>query len=308
MGVLRLRSSISLSVTVHVLLLMAWAVLIGQQAAKTVPPKVTWIEVDPLSPEAKRRLQEKNKNRIVESEQGKKTDEADPKAYLGKQTQSVDREMVNQHPSVQSGLGKSHTQNRAEENSRSQAKEQSKKSDQKVAKNARQARENDLSKFGLPILPSLTKPSEPKPQQNTGVYADNRVGDGAAPQDYIKGLKEGESTALNTKEYMFYGYFQRIRERLDQAWTGILREQLSKIFRSGRQLASDRDLTTKVLVTMNKGGEIVRVQVLEESGTMDLDDAAVRAFNKAGPFPNPPQGMMDQGGRVEIRWDFVLRT
>ena len=306
MGVRSLRSSISLSVTVHVLFLLAWAVLIGEQAAKTVPPKVTWIEVDPLSPEAKRRLEEQQKHRVVESEQGKKTDKAEPDAFLGKQTQTVDRQTVNKHPSVQSGVGRTHTQNQAQEQARSQPKERTEKSDRsKVAKNTRN---NDLSRFGLPVLPSLTKPAEPKPQQNSGPYADNRVGDGAAPKDYIKGLKEGESTALNTKEYMFYGYFQRIRERLDRAWTGILREQITKIFRSGRQLASDRDLTTKVLVTMNRGGEIVRVQVLEESGTMDLDDAAVRAFNKAGPFPNPPQGMMDGGGSVQIRWDFVLRT
>jgi protein TonB len=121
-------------------------------------------------------------------------------------------------------------------------------------------------------------------------------------------LKEGETTALNTQEYVFFGYYQRIRERLDRAWTGLLREQLVRIFKMGRQLASEQEHVTRLLVTMNAGGEVVRIRVIEASGTQDLDEAAIRAFNQAGPFPNPPSGMTDSLGQVEIRWDFVLRT
>lgn len=295
MGVLRLRSSVSMSVAVHAVFFLAWALLIGQQAAKIAhPPKLTWIEVDPLSPEAKRRLEEKTKNRVVETAPSRKTDEAAEDAFLGKQNQIVDRQTVAKSPSLDAkgGSGKKSTaQSR---------KDQTKTKDQ--------AKSRELSRFGLPMLPQQRELAKPEPQRDTGPYADERMSEGSQARDYIKGLKEGETTALNTKEYLFYGYFQRIRERLDMAWTGILREQLSRIFRAGRQLASEKEHTTKLLVTMNKLGEIVRVQVLEESGTMDLDDAAVKAFNKAGPFPNPPTGMVDSTGRVEIRWDFVLKT
>jgi TonB family protein len=81
-----------------------------------------------------------------------------------------------------------------------------------------------------------------------------------------------------------------------------------RLYRGGRQLAGDMDHTTRVLVTLNKAGEIVRVDLVEESGTRVLDDAAVRAFNQAGPFPNPPQGIVDRNGQIQIRWEFVLKT
>ena len=42
--------------------------------------------------------------------------------------------------------------------------------------------------------------------------------------------------------------------------------------------------------------------------THDLDEAAIRAFNRAGPFPNPPNGLLQETGSVDIRWDFILRT
>jgi protein TonB len=157
-----------------------------------------------------------------------------------------------------------------------------------------------LSGLAVPIIPPKeAKQAEPQPN-----WADV----GSLPQDYVKGLKESEKTALNTKEYVFYGYFQRIRERLDRAWVPILREKLVKLWRTGRQLASDMDHTTQVLVILNKTGEIVRVQVVSESGTGDLDDAAVRAFNQAGPFPNPPKGIIDPNGEIQIPWQFVLKT
>jgi protein TonB len=160
-----------------------------------------------------------------------------------------------------------------------------------------------LSGLAIPILPSkeqLERKAEPDEPNWANV--------GSLPQDYVKGLKESERTALNTKEYVFYGYFQRIRERLDRAWIPILREKLTKLWRTGRQLASDMDHTTQVLVVLNKTGEIVRVEVVSESGTRDLDEAAVKAFNQAGPFPNPPKGIVDPNGEIQIPWQFVLKT
>jgi protein TonB len=121
-------------------------------------------------------------------------------------------------------------------------------------------------------------------------------------------MKESDRTALNTKEYQFYGYFQRIRQRLDRAWVPILKEKLASYYRQGRQLASDMDHITKVVVILNENGEIVRVKIVSESGTRELDDAAVNAFNQAGPFPNPPHGMVDTNHEVQVPWDFILKT
>jgi protein TonB len=169
-----------------------------------------------------------------------------------------------------------------------------------------------LKQFGLPILPEQRKVDFSRaPAVQRGPYQagqEKAAMDSTPAGEYVKGLKESDVTALNTREYVFFGFFQRIRERLDLAWSRLLYDHLSRIARQGRMIASERDHTTRLLVVMNAEGKITRVQVLEESGTFDLDDAAVKAFNQAGPFPNPPKGLVDSSGSIEIRWDFILRT
>ncbi|NDF14352.1 energy transducer TonB [bacterium] len=101
---------------------------------------------------------------------------------------------------------------------------------------------------------------------------------------------------------------ERVRQQLDQAWQPIVKQNVGKILKGGRQLASNTDFVTRTLVTMNERGEILRIQLLEQSGTEDLDQAAIDALNKAGPYPNPPKGLIDSSGNVHIRWDFILKT
>jgi len=158
-----------------------------------------------------------------------------------------------------------------------------------------------LSHLGVPLL----NPTQPKAALEAGrEWADMAK----SPLDYVRGVQESDRTALNTKEYKFFSYFQRIRDRLDRAWVPILKAKLVSFYKKGRHLASDKDHTTQLLVVLNKKGEVVRVQILGESGTNDLDEAAIKAFNQAGPFPNPPQGIINPIGEVEIPWEFVLRT
>jgi TonB family protein len=160
-----------------------------------------------------------------------------------------------------------------------------------------------LSDFGVKI--PAARETDYHDQRN---WANSQLGEEMKGGQYIQGMKEGEFSALNTKEFVFYSYFERVRRQLDQAWQPILRENVQRLLKAGRHLASNSDYVTRALVTMNSRGEIIRIRVLEESGTQDLDQAAVDALNKAGPYPNPPRGLIDSSGQVEIRWDFILKT
>lgn len=215
---------------------------------------------------------------IVQTEKGRKVDVAPEDAFLGKENRVAQKQMT--------------------------AKPQESTPPAHDARTG--ARSGPLSKFGLNLL---------KPTEGIGLKEDSpdfaKFSDSfgaVAPQEFVKGLEKGQETALNTREFVFFSYFQRIREQLDRAWRPVLKDQLVKMYNRGRMLASDKEHTTKTVVTLNSTGEIVRIQVLEESGTKDLDEAAIRAFNKAGPFPNPPRQLIDAAGKIEIRWDFVLRT
>jgi protein TonB len=131
---------------------------------------------------------------------------------------------------------------------------------------------------------------------------------GSATNDYLKDIKEGDRTMLSTKEFVYFGYYRRIRERLEVAWNSRLRSTLDSYVYGGRRLANQRDYVTGLLIVLDRNGVITGLQVLQQSGATELDQAAIDAFNQAGPFPDPPAGLVDEKGEIKIRWDFVLQS
>jgi protein TonB len=255
---------------------------------------LTWIEVEPIKKSRTKKEDDlDSKKQIVQTDKGEIVAKALPDAFLGEHNQVVDRQTVNRKQNITMG-SKSKAQPQALAKPLTPPASPVAKTD---------THPGSLAHLGLPILPKLLEKAQ-EPEKDEPQWADQ----GSTPEDYVKGMTEGDHTALNTKEFVFYGYFQRIRQRLDRAWVPILREKLVLIYKGGRQLASNMDHSTKVLVYLNAEGEITKVKILSESESSELDEAAVRAFNKAGPFPNPPHGMVDASGQIQIPWEFVLKT
>ncbi len=149
------------------------------------------------------------------------------------------------------------------------------------------------------------KPPKVAPQQKQAALPG---GEASQTLDYIKELDPGLETMLSTKEFKYYTYFSRIRQQLNQHWTPLVRRKVKQIYKSGRSIASSDDMITRCLVTLDKGGKLIRIQIIGDSGIRELDEAAVEAFRAAAPFPNPPQGMVDDDGTIKIRWDFILEA
>jgi protein TonB len=277
------RNSFSVSLSLHILFGLLCFLVISRQPV-THTRDLTWIEVEPSVPAQKKTQDEQNKNQIVQTEKARRVDKAVPNAYLGEQNQVVDRESVSANKMT------AMTQKQAAHKA------------QAVAQAAPAV--PVIGNLGVQILPKQTQPKTDEEIAHQENWADQA----SAPQDYVKGIREANRTALNTKEFVFFTYYQRIRQRLDNAWIPILRERVVKFYESGRHLASDSEHTTKVLVLLNPQGEITTVKIVSESGTAELDDSAVAAFNQAGPFPNPPKGIVGPSGLIEIPWEFILRT
>jgi protein TonB len=126
--------------------------------------------------------------------------------------------------------------------------------------------------------------------------------------DYLEDIPLGDFTKLNTQEYEFYGFYHRIREKLEQFWGNNIKEEADKIFKQGRSIASENNLVTGLKIKINGKGEIVDIVLKSTSGLKELDDAAIKSFNQAGPFPNPPKGMLKADGKAIIEWGFVVNT
>ncbi len=126
--------------------------------------------------------------------------------------------------------------------------------------------------------------------------------------DHLEDIPLGDFTRLNTQEYEYYGFYHRIRQKLEQFWGSNIQDQADKIFKAGRSIASEANLVTGLTIKINSQGEIVDIALKSTSGIRELDDAAVKSFNQAGPFPNPPTGMIKGDGKAVIEWGFVVNT
>jgi len=226
---------------------------------------------------------------IVEQDLKPSIDEAPETRFLGAQNQKVEKQTV--------------TRNRGEfQNSKKRAPpgKINDSPNKKISLSSLAPKLGSKSAFD----PSAMK----QENQETKDSAENAAAGGSATQDYLKDVDQGLETLLNAREFKYYSYYNRIRRQLSQHWEPKVRVKMSQMFKQGRFLASATDRVTKLIVVLDKKGNLVNVQMVKDSGVTDLDDAAIEAFQSAAPFPNPPQGIIEQDGTVKIRWDFVLET
>ncbi|MFN7455271.1 MAG: energy transducer TonB [Pseudobdellovibrionaceae bacterium] len=272
--------------------------------------EVSFVEVQP--PEViTTPAQEEEPKQIVEQDQTPANDEIDEKAkYLSAHNQKVLQETLAQKrgdfknsPGQSQGDdgGKSDSKFKKFEPAFDYAKahdkfiENEKKREESFEKDAILKKQNEKNKKPERQVAQANKPGE--------------TGDsGSQTIDYIKEIDPGLETLLSTKEFVFYTYYSRIRKQLNQSWGPKVREKMANMYKQGRSVASTEDRVTKLLVTLNRQGEIFKVQVIGDSGVRELDEAAVEAFKSSAPFPNPPEGMVDEDGYIKIRWDFILEA
>lgn len=133
-------------------------------------------------------------------------------------------------------------------------------------------------------------------------------GDSSSTNDNLPDVDESLMTQLNTREYKYYSYYSRIKNQLNQWWVPAVQQEFAALVKQGRTIASEESKVTKLIIVLNDKGLLVNVKVLAESGVRELDKAAVDAFRSAAPFPNPPRGMIEADGTVQIRWDCVVES
>ena len=172
----------------------------------------------------------------------------------------------------------------------------------------------DLAVSDLGAIPKMedqkTQNNSTNPQNQKKSVTQNagQSGQGvSSTNDYVKDIALGDFTKLNGQEFKHYGFYNRIRQKLEQFWGRNIQDETRRIFsRGGRMVASESHVTS-LAIFLNEQGEIVKVKINSSSGYQELDKAATDAFNQAGPFPNPPKDMF-VNGLVKIEWGFVVNT
>ncbi len=311
----RLKIAIALSVILHFLSVG----VISFRDAKPVD-KHNYVDIEMIEKQIKKSANsDKLMGQIVEQNQKAINDEVpDDAKFLSKNNQKVEKQTKAENSGkFKNAAGFAKPTEEVVQNPESkmaQAKEKSlEKPDQEksiVKKMAKASGQKLLTtKFGEQALPKLSdlKP-EFKPNPNAFVGGDLQGADASASDDHIKDIQSGMQTLLSTREFVYYTYYNRIKARLRQYWEPKIKEKVSSILRQGRTIASTSEKTTKIVIILNELGTLEKIQVIGPSGMTDLDDAAVEAFRAAAPFPNPPKGIIEEDGKIRIRWDFILEA
>lgn len=247
-------------------------------------------------------LETQSKRRqIVESQRSEDRREDAEAKFLSEFTQSFDRQSVARETGTFQEAGQGRTDGSEADQSVSQQQEESSQQQQQ--------KKIDWSKLASAHQQSSQEIKKQRQAHTNarGLEAVSADHSGLAQSsDFIEDIPLGDMTQLNTVEYKYYGFYHRIRQQLEQYWGNTLREKAAQIYAQGRRLPASNHLITALVVTLDEDGRIVEIHVKTPSGISEFDDAAIESFGKAGPFPNPPRGLL-QNGRAQIEWGFVIR-
>ncbi|MBC7419106.1 MAG: TonB family protein [Bdellovibrio sp.] len=282
------KKYILVSVFLHFVLVFAIQLVTYLQTKKDSQK----VEVTLLTAEDLEAMNAKNNStQIVETDSAHANNQLDEKAkYNSEKSNTVEKE-------TKAKLGEQF-KNAARQGSETKQAQKGQK------KSAQQMLANSFDPYAALVKNTNAQEAKEFAKGQVGANA----GEASMTNDNLKGVSEDLITKLNTREYKYYGYYHRIKIQLNQWWQPKVREKVSKMVSQGRRIAATDNKVTKLVIILNDAGNLVNVQVLAESGVMDLDAAAVEAFRAAAPFPNPPKGIIESDGKVRIRWDFVVES
>jgi TonB family protein len=265
------KKALFYSLIFHVLLgaLFWWRESTRPPAPEANPPKPDVVSQSIIT----RVLSENELSRIVETALAEKMNSTpeDVARYRGEQTQRVKRETRAQ------GFGSSTGGSATSEPLKSRPKR------------------GPLDKLGalwnLPLEGEVREsPSPSQPGLSKGSL------DSLGPEVAI-----GSQTLLNTDEYIYAGFFNRVKQEVAPRWEPMIQRFLKTTL-----TLSDGNFSTRYAFFVDAQGLLKDMQLLESSGSRTLDDLAARALREVGRFPNPPQSLRSAGGLYRVELGFMV--
>ena len=121
----------------------------------------------------------------------------------------------------------------------------------------------------------------------------------AAIENYVPGVKAGNTTALNAAASPFATYIAAVHRRIHQEFADRFLRSLP--IGSPYQ---DPTLMTKLEIVLNRDGSVHRVGVVRSSGLLPFDFGAFNSVLRGQPYPPPPSSILSGDGRVYFHWGF----
>lgn len=126
-------------------------------------------------------------------------------------------------------------------------------------------------------------------------------------QEYIPGLEANDFTMLNTDQFTYYAYYDRINKQVPHRWIAGIRSYISRMSTHDLAVLARMDRETVGEIILTSEGDFSSSVLHHSSGDRNLDEITVEAFRDAAPFLNPPKGMIEGDGKIHLRYRFMAR-
>jgi len=124
----------------------------------------------------------------------------------------------------------------------------------------------------------------------------------SALENFLPEVRPGNQTALNTRAAPFAAFIARMHRNIHKLWGFGALEEWDELPRSSP--FNNEALLTTVEIVLGGDGSIDKVSVIQPSGYVAYDAAAVDTVYSAGPYPEPPSVIRSGNGKIYIHWRF----
>lgn len=115
-------------------------------------------------------------------------------------------------------------------------------------------------------------------------------------------VKISSQTILNTDEYVYSTFYNRMREAIAVFWEPKVREIMENRFSN----LTPGIYKTETKIYLSRSGEVLEVEIIRPSGIQRLDDIATSSISQAHVFLNPPSQLFKVDPRAGLDFGFYV--
>lgn len=130
----------------------------------------------------------------------------------------------------------------------------------------------------------------------------NQFGQGGSVDVVMSDVVQGAETLLNTDEYVFASFFNRLKSEIEPRWSPAAR---AIMHRQGRGIP-EGIYVTEVSIGSDDKGKITYVEVKQSSGHAGFDSVAAESVWSLGKLRNLPKELLDRDDRYRTTLTFVV--
>lgn len=169
-----------------------------------------------------------------------------------------------------------------------------------------EAASRKLRRLGMEANVALSAPESPEDVSklntpNTGMLR-SPAGENGSVDVVLSDVAQGSETLLNTDEYVFSSFFNRLKNEVEPRWSPLARQIMKQQWRS----LPEGIYVTELSFGTDDSGKITFVEVARSSGYAEFDKAASDSLWDLGRVMNLPRELLDRDSRYRTKLTFVV--